>query len=111
MKYWREHEKNIKQALAGKKTKTDWVKLYNQHQEKIKLIQHERLIHLLVTLAFGIFSLITFFSFLLVGRAEIAIPTFVFFATTAAYVAHYYNLENTTQRWYGLADQLAKKLK
>ncbi len=62
MKYWREHEKNIKQALSGKKTKTDWAKLYSQHQEKIKLIQHERLIHLLVTLAFGLFSLITFFS-------------------------------------------------
>jgi Ca2+/Na+ antiporter len=111
MKYWKEHEKKIKHALAQNKKKTDWDDLYFKHSEKIKLIQHERLIHLLVTLAFGFFSLLTFFSFLILNRIEILIPLIIFLITEIFYVFHYYRLENTTQKWYKLNDKLAEKIK
>jgi uncharacterized membrane protein YoaK (UPF0700 family) len=111
MKYWLEHEKKIKAALAGKKGQTNWQVLYEQHLAKTKLLQHERLIHLLVTLSFGGFALLSFFACLVVSRIEIIVPAAIFLITTFFYVIHYYRLENMTLRWYKLGDQLADKLK
>ncbi len=111
MKYWLEHEKIIQQALSNKKGRIDWPRLQQKHLAKTKLLQHERLIHLLVTLSFGSFSLLSFFAFLLLDRIEIVIPAIVFLVTTLVYVIHYYRLENATLRWYKLTDKLADKLK
>jgi hypothetical protein len=111
MKYWLEHEKKIKAALAGKKGQTAWRTLYEQHLVKTKLLQHERLIHLLVTLAFGLFALLSFFTVFILNQVIIIIPAALFLATAFVYVIHYYRLENMTLRWYKLADQLAAKLK
>jgi len=111
MKYWLEHEKNIKQILASKKTKADFLKIQQNHLLKIKLIQHERLVHLFVTLFFGCFSLLSFFAFLILNRIEIIIPAAIFLITTLFYAIHYYRIENATQRWYKLNDQLIAKIK
>ena len=50
------HEKLISEFLKGQ-WDIDFFKKY--HKEQIEIIQHERLIHLLVTLFFGLFFLIS----------------------------------------------------
>lgn len=80
-----------------------------EFETKIAYFQHERLIHLMVTLAFAAFLLFEIFclfilpaEFLIIG----AILVLIFFALTIAYVMHYYFLENSVQEMYHMRDEI-----
>lgn len=109
-RYYREHEALINQALKSKNTKINWPKLLALHHKRLKFLQHERLAHLLVLLAFGTFSLLSVFTFILTSRVEIVLLAVIFLITSITYVSHYYYLENTTQHWYKLSDEIEKKM-
>ena len=68
--------------------------------QRIALYQHERLIHLLVTLAFGVFFLLSLLMYLTVGGAGLLVLTILFLALLVPYIKHYYFLENSVQRLY-----------
>lgn len=72
-------------------------------------MQHERLIHLMVTIAFGLFLLVT----MLIAFINPAIPVIIlmglFFVLLLPYIIHYYFLENTIQNWYRLTDEIERK--
>ena len=77
-----------------------------EHLRKIKFFQHERLIHLVVTLSFALFSII--FS-LCISLSSIfiyisLISYFFFFF----FIFHYYYLENAVQYMYNQHDKLIK---
>ena len=110
-KYFQQHETLINQVLKNKNAKTNWPKLLLLHHKHLKFLQHERLIHLLVLLAFSTFSLLSVFTFLLTSRVEVILLATIFLLTSLGYVSHYYYLENTTQRWYKLSDELEKRIK
>lgn len=67
---------------------------------RISFYQHERLIHLLVTLAFAVFFLLALFMFLAVGGAGLLILTVLFLILLIPYINHYYFLENSVQKIY-----------
>ncbi len=75
----------------------------------IKFYQHERLIHLLVTIFVGLGTIMFFgiaindksIEFILVG-----VITLILFAF---YIVHYYFLENSVQELYDLYDSLKEK--
>ena len=76
---------------------------------KISYFQHERLIHLMVTLFFALFLLLSIGSlflfpaeFILTGVLLVAI----FFGLTIGYVFHYYFLENSVQKMYHMRDEM-----
>ncbi|MDO4870709.1 MAG: hypothetical protein Q3996_01275 [Candidatus Saccharibacteria bacterium] len=76
----------------------------DEHLRQLGFLQHERLIHLIVTMCVLIFAA-------LIGIIATVYPMFVIIALILiglelCYLAHYYFLENTTQRWYGLYNQL-----
>jgi hypothetical protein len=78
-----------------------------KHIVKISFFQHERLIHLLVTLAYGLLGIISF------AVATIT-PLFVvigiiFFLFLIPYVFHYFFLENGVQYLYVQYDKLLEK--
>lgn len=110
-KYFHQHETLINQALKNKSAKTNWSNLLLLHHKRLKFLQHERLIHLLVLLSFSTFSLLTVLIFLLINRLEIVLLAVIFIITSITYISHYYYLENTTQRWYKLSDELEKRIK
>ena len=68
--------------------------------QRIALYQHERLIHLLVTLAFGVFFLLSLLMYLTVGGVGLLTLTILFLALLVPYIKHYYFLENTVQLLY-----------
>jgi len=110
MKYWTEHERLMEKVLANKKTAGQGADWLEEHLRKTSWLQAERLVHLLVTLAFGFFSLISLALVLFFKENGLAIMTFLFTITTLFYVVHYYHLENRIQKWYRLADRLKKSL-
>ena len=82
--------------------------LISYHLQMVQHFQHERLVHLIVTMFFALFLLIFFAMFIIMSITltkcgEILIIgtgliTLILLITTLFYAAHYYKLENGTQR-------------
>ncbi len=68
--------------------------------QRIMFYQHERLIHLLVTLAFAVFFLLTLIMFMLVEKIAIMLLAVLFLALLIPYIKHYHFLENSVQELY-----------
>ncbi|MBR4430854.1 MAG: hypothetical protein IKZ29_10615 [Clostridiales bacterium] len=80
-----------------------------EFEQKISYFQHERLIHLLVTLAFAIFLLFEIFTlfvmpidFIVAGVLLVCL----FLGLTIGYIMHYYFLENSVQKMYHMRDEI-----
>ena len=80
-----------------------------EFETKISYFQHERLIHLLVTLAFATWLLFEIYClFVLPPEFLIAgiLLVLIFFGLTIGYVMHYYFLENSVQKMYHMRDEI-----
>ena len=104
-KYIEEYTEEVLTKLKGKVTNEDLEEL----KLKITYFQLERLIHLLVTIAFAIFTVI----FLCLGMISYVflIPFASFIIFLIFYILHYFFLENHVQYLYRLYDQMKAKLK
>lgn len=84
--------------------------LLEEHLEKLRWIQHERLVHLIVTVMVVFAEL--FVVFLVIVHPETnplaAVVMLVLAVLLAFYFYHYFFLENTVQRWYKIVDELRK---
>lgn len=109
IEYCREHEAYIHtQMEAG----ADCRELLELHKTKIQWIQHERLIHLLVTILTTIFLMFVFgLMWLIPGNPLVILMLAIVLVLLLFYFVHYFRLENTVQRWYVLADELYQKSK
>ncbi|MBN1127963.1 MAG: hypothetical protein JXA71_03195 [Chitinispirillaceae bacterium] len=76
------------------------------HERMIGYIQHERLIHLIVTIGFGVFLLITMAIALVKPSLLVLLLMGLFLVLLVPYVIHYFFLENTVQRWYKVTDDI-----
>ena len=105
-KYLYDYIQKIDKLLNGQE-KQDWLKLKTNHLEKIKFFQHERLIHLLVTLSYVLFSIL-FFGLSLLSEVFIIIFS-VLMVFIVVYVIHYFRLENGVQYLYKQYDLMIEK--
>lgn len=80
--------------LLLKKNKGDWRLILERNLEMVSFMQHERMIHLLVTLFFGlIFILVTLF--LWINPTMILLfADLLLIGLLIPYIFHYFNLEN-----------------
>lgn len=107
--YLKKHEKYINDLLNSDENQ-DWEKIRELHNEKILYLQHERLIHLMVTLAFSLYLIVSvivscIYSIIPLFILDLVLIIFMFF-----YILHYYRLENGVQRWYLLTDKIEEKI-
>ena len=84
--------------------------LIESHLIKIGFFQHERLIHLLVTLSYVIFMILFFILSFLVHISFIII-FFITLIFLLFYVIHYFRLENGVQYLYKQYDEMLKRVK
>ena len=75
---------------------------------KISFFQHERLIHLLVTMCTFIFAVL--FVIMSFNSIKFIIPSAILLVLGIFYIIHYYHLENGVQYLYVLYDEMNKKL-
>lgn len=68
----------------------------------ISFYQHERLIHLIVTLFVGICAIIFFLAMLYFEKLTITIIFIILIILFIPYIIHYYFLENNIQKLYTL---------
>ncbi len=104
--------KYIKSFIKDLETKID--KKYKFNEKEVSLIrykindfQHERLIHLLVTLFYAIFAL--FFLVLCNYHPIFLIPFLALMIFLIFYIKHYFFLENAVQYIYKLYDKIISK--
>ncbi|MBR3312510.1 MAG: hypothetical protein IKG18_00070 [Atopobiaceae bacterium] len=98
----------IDALLADQPPDTDWERITQEHLVQIGFFQHERLIHLLVTLAFALMELATAIVTILSPSIAPAALMALFLVLLVPYVVHYYHLENGTQRLYAQYDELQR---
>ncbi len=102
MKKWcRAHEQKMKNAPS-----------LREHQEKIAILQHERLVHLIVTVMVVIAELFVVDIVLLHSDRFGILPAVIMLLLAvllAFYFAHYFFLENTVQRWYRILEDLENR--
>ena len=104
--FCREHEAKVTGTEATPE-------LLEEHLRMIAWVQHERLVHLIVTVMVVICELFTVDLVLL--HPELGIVPVVIMLGMAVlmgfYFWHYFFLENTVQRWYRIAEELREKRK
>ena len=110
MKAWcRAHEAKAVAALEDNVV-TD--QLLREHREKIRWLQHERLVHLIVTVMCVIGEM--FVVDLVLLHPELGVIPAVFMLGIAVllgfYFYHYFFLENTVQRWYKIAEEMERRV-
>ncbi|MEI6308937.1 MAG: hypothetical protein WCP58_04770 [bacterium] len=108
-KYLREHEAYISRVLASAPPGTDWAALLAFHRAHVQFLQHERLAHLLIMLAFSLFALAAIAAFLALPGVATGVLAGILVLLLGAYVVHYYKLENGVQRLYRLDRQLVAR--
>lgn len=83
----------------------DWKYIKQEHLTQVAFFQHERLVHLIVTITFAILELLTVCAYVIVGAidSELSMPLLV------PYIKHYYLLENEVQKMYKQYDRICEK--
>lgn len=85
---------------------TDWEEAVKTHITQIEFFQHERLIHLIVTVLFALMTtsvVIGFVSCSNVWLAALMVPLLILLFP---YINHYYLLENSVQKMYIQYDRM-----
>ena len=74
---------------------------------QIAFFAHERLIHLIVTVTFGILTMLSVMAANALDGIGFLLLTVLFLVLLIPYVRHYYLLENGVQKMYQYYDKLA----
>ena len=104
--YCRDHEAIVMVAIAEKNITPE---LTDLHREKIAILQHERLVHLIV-MVMVVFAELFTVDLVLLHPEVVGILGAVIMLGLAVllgfYFWHYFFLENTVQQWYKLLDEM-----
>ncbi len=95
-------------------TRKDYEKLLSYHLHQISFFQHERLIHLIVTVLFALLAVIIFALIAACGaNASILLYPLFFFVLVLLipYIWHYLLLENGVQKMYAQYDELLRQIR
>lgn len=108
-KYISEYMSELKKFLDNELAKADQEtkdKVLHELEVKILYFQHERLIHLIVTVLFAILEIISVLAFFMVGNFFPLILAALLLVLLVPYIFHYFFLENSVQELYKLRDKL-----
>ena len=114
--YLTKYMETVAKRLEGCSDKDELEKILAEHMDKIAFMQHERLIHLIVTFLFAMILCIFVAVLMFMNTGDsfsefgVGALTVIVLALEGFYIKHYYFLENTVQKMYRVYDEiLAKK--
>lgn len=90
----------LEQFFSVEHENDELLKMRGELLQRIAFYQHERLVHLIVTMSFGVFFLISLALTLTMGGWGAAALTILFLGLLIPYIKHYYFLENSVQKMY-----------
>ena len=92
------------------KSKEELQSLRDEHLVQISFFQHERLIHLIVTVLFAILEVVSLVITVISPEPFSLLLTLVILILLLPYIRHYYILENEVQKMYKQYDKLNRKI-
>jgi hypothetical protein len=98
--------KYIQKQLKLELSPQEKEKLKEELLIRIRFFQHERLIHLIVTVTFALLTFLTFFFSLTMQSLGTYLLLALLLALLIPYIRHYYILENGVQKLYTFYDEL-----
>lgn len=93
------------------KNEGNWQELLKEHLIQIGFFQHERLIHLIVTVTFALMEIIAIVATVVSGYMWLFALDFVLMILLVPYIRHYYILENEVQKMYAQYDKILERTK
>ena len=89
-----EYRKRVDRLLADEEEKTyeEWECILEEHLVQIGFFQHERLIHLIVTVTFAVITVLSLFAPLLTGIMTLYGFTMLLLVLLVPYIFHYYTM-------------------
>ena len=108
------YRKYIDFLLASDK-QSDWKYIKQEHITQVAFFQHERLVHLIVTVTFAVLELLTVCAYVIVVALDstlsfpLLILALLILVLLIPYIKHYL-LENEVQKMYVQYDRIAQKV-
>ncbi len=88
---------------------SDWDAVIREHLIQISFFQHERLIHLIVTVTFALLEVIVIALSVTAFTIAVGLLAAALLVLLIPYIRHYYILENEVQKMYGQYDRMVEK--
>jgi ABC-type antimicrobial peptide transport system permease subunit len=93
----------------------NWEKILKEHLTQVAFFQHERLIHLIVTVLFAVLEIMSILGTVVLaamesGNIAMSLLTILLLILLIPYIRHYYILENEVQKMYVQYDKLLEKI-
>lgn len=104
--YLKKYMEETKQRLSDYADSAELDEIFLEHKDKIAFMQHERIVHFLVTMMFAIVLAIFIVGFLFSENPALMLLVIIIIVLIAFYIKHYYFLENTVQEMYRLYDEM-----
>lgn len=95
--------------LALEDENSDFASIKRELLVKIQFMQHERLIHFLVTILFALLMFMSLIAFFVSENLGMLAAAVLMLILLVPYIAHYYFLENGVQKLYGIYDKVCQK--
>jgi uncharacterized membrane protein len=105
------YDKNIREILRGENNSKNWNEVLDNHREMIRIIQHERLVHLMVMIFVGIVMSMSFLATIMSEKFYMLLLDIPLLILFVGYLFHYRFLENKTQSWYKLQREIEIKIR
>ncbi|MBQ5332429.1 MAG: hypothetical protein J6K92_04120 [Oscillospiraceae bacterium] len=105
--YIKTYMRSVENALENENT--DWQALKREHLVQIEFIQHERLIHLMVTIMCCLLLFIGLCVFFISGITPFLIVDGLLLILVFCYLIYYFYIENSTQKLYRLYNRICAK--
>ncbi len=104
--YLKKYMEEIQRRLEEYADQTELEEIFLEHKDKIAFMQHERIVHFLVTMMFAIVLAIFVCAFLFTENSALFVLVVIIMVLLGFYIKHYYFLENTVQEMYRLYDKM-----
>jgi hypothetical protein len=96
--------KYMEEINGASRTEEEYQKLRAELLVQIQFFQHERLVHLIVTVTFALLTMLSLLGCFLVETPGMMVLMLLFLVLLIPYIRHYYILENGVQKLYSYYD-------
>ena len=100
------YRNRIDNLLAHPEQISDLNAVIEEHLLQISFFQHERLVHLIVTVTVAILTLMSAGIFIVTSYFPVIILFTLFMVLLVPYIMHYYTLDNEVQKMYAQYDRM-----
>ena len=100
------YRKRIDALLQNMPDGINWSDILSEHLQQIAFFQHERLVHLIVTMTVAVLTLLSMGIALVTQIMTMLLLTGVLAVLLIPYILHYYLLENEVQKMYTQYDRM-----